>query len=1243
MKILAIRIRNLASLAGSTSIDFTTGPLATAGVFAITGPTGSGKSTILDALCLALYARTPRYRLAETGITVRDVPGSEISQGDVRGILRDGTAEGYAEVDFVGVDQQRYRAKWSVRRAYNRAEGSLQQYEIALKNLSTSRDISGRKSELQGEIERLVGLNFEQFTRSVLLAQGDFTAFLKANKDEKASLLEKLTGTQIYSEISRRIFERHRAENQLLGELNIKRGEIPVLTTEELAEFGRQKEELEKQALAADQAINLLTVEISWYEQMNLLQIGRKEAYDRHEEAVKGRLAAIGRIGYLQRVEAVQVVRPAVERLYGSREQSVEKMELLRHQLESLEELTTRQETIDRGLHEAQLDLTKKSEELDEAQPGLDKAKVLDVKLVEKAKQLGLAGEELQVIMQRHQELKQTLDTRKKEAIEADSTIVRLNEWQKQNASRQAVVDNESLILSRLQDAAALLEKQRTVATTLRQLEQEKNGLESEGKKLKVREEKKKAEWQKAQEEYDRNHAVLKELSLDFLEQEKSLIDAALVELSEATTHWELLRATQQEMERIVAKQGEQEQGLERARKDLTHAQSELATARIQREASRKALETVQLAASEGVEEMRAKLVANEPCPVCGSKDHPFALENPQLDRVLVTLTGKFQEDEQIYLKWLQEQGRQQQVVAHLQEEIESMQKDLAVRGTGLQELEKAWAACPVHTEAIKEPAAGRTGWLQGRRRETLEKQAGLQVQLQNAHRLQQQVETSRNDRDRLEKELLKIRDAIKDNGRGLEVTREKQEQQKRELQEAGERVEGIEQQLGGYLSSDHWFAGWKSNSCGVEKEIRALVVEWKAKAQELEKILLKRKTLHAQIGNYEEQMVVIEADRKGREEYLGGLDQQNMELRGQRDQLFAGRPVATVEQELKVAVENARKALDASRVEKENLDKLVTRTTAEKAQTGTAITELHERQDRAEGEIREWLSKYNREQQASLSMEDLEKLMKETPDWRKEEQAALRELDDTVMRAQTVLAERAAALGKHLEHGKPEREAGELENLLAETRSGLQKMTKELNEIDFRLKEDAGHKEKIGELLKQIEAQGQLVENWAKLNEVIGSADGKKFRQVAQEYTLDVLLRFSNVHLNRLSSRYVLQRIPDTLGLQVVDQDMGDEVRTVYSLSGGESFLVSLSLALGLASLTSNRMQVESLFIDEGFGTLDPNTLNIAMDALERLHQEGRKVGVISHVQEMTERTPVQIRVSKERSGMSRVEIVGV
>ena len=204
-----------------------------------------------------------------------------------------------------------------------------------------------------------------------------------------------------------------------------------------------------------------------------------------------------------------------------------------------------------------------------------------------------------------------------------------------------------------------------------------------------------------------------------------------------------------------------------------------------------------------------------------------------------------------------------------------------------------------------------------------------------------------------------------------------------------------------------------------------------------------------------------------------------------------------------------------------------------------------------------------------------------------------------------------------------------------------LSEMTAQKSECSFRLRTHEENKRKIAGFQQELSERRTMSERWAKLNELAGSADGAKFRRIAQGYTLDVLLSYANVQLRQLSQRYRLERVPDTLALQVIDQDMCDEIRTVHSLSGGESFLVSLALALGLSSLSSNRMKVESLFIDEGFGSLDAETLRVAMDALESLRTQGRKIGVISHVQEMTERIPVQIRVNRAGNGRSYLEVI--
>ena len=206
MKILTIRLKNLTSIEGTFEVDFTAEPLRSAGIFAISGPTGAGKSTILDALCLALYDKTPRFAASGENLYLSDVGENQVNQSDVKNILRRGTGEGFAEVDFIGITGRRYRSRWSVRRARSKATGSLQPQTIQVTDLDKEEELQGTKTELLNQLVALVGLTYEQFTRTVLLAQNDFATFLKSRESAKAELLEKLTGTEIYSRISREIY-----------------------------------------------------------------------------------------------------------------------------------------------------------------------------------------------------------------------------------------------------------------------------------------------------------------------------------------------------------------------------------------------------------------------------------------------------------------------------------------------------------------------------------------------------------------------------------------------------------------------------------------------------------------------------------------------------------------------------------------------------------------------------------------------------------------------------------------------------------------------------------------------------------------------------------------------------------------------------------------------------------------------------------------------------------------------------
>jgi len=280
MKILGIKIKNLASLEGESEIDFTEEPLKSAGIFAITGPMGAGKSTLLDALCLALFAKTPRNLNAkEQEIDIADVGPHTIAQGDVRSILSKGCANGFAEVKFVGIDGDHHQAKWIVRRSRNAIDGALQTDAVELINLTKKLTFpAARKTDVLMEIERLVGLNFEQFTRSVLLAQGEFTAFLKANKNQKSALLEKLTGTDIYSAISMEIFETNKNVTQAYRDLQVRMEGITLLSEEEMQQLNEQKKVLVASYELLDVENSQVVDDMNWHVTLQSLTNTTKEA-----------------------------------------------------------------------------------------------------------------------------------------------------------------------------------------------------------------------------------------------------------------------------------------------------------------------------------------------------------------------------------------------------------------------------------------------------------------------------------------------------------------------------------------------------------------------------------------------------------------------------------------------------------------------------------------------------------------------------------------------------------------------------------------------------------------------------------------------------------------------------------------------------------------------------------------------------------------------------------------------------
>ena len=388
MKILTIRGKNLASLAGEFEVDFTVEPLKNAGIFAITGSTGSGKSTLLDALCLALFDSTPRMTKArEAKVELADVRNKTIAQSDSRSVLRRGTAEGYAEVDFIALTGETYRSTWTVCRAGGKPSGVLRSVGLRLMNLSKNTEEQGTRKELLAKVSQLIGLSFEQFNRSVLLAQGDFAVFLKAKQAEKAEILEKLTGTEIYSRVSSSIYAKTKNADMEFRLLQERMKGVELLADDVLAALDEEKLLLSGSLAASKREEDTFSACLKWMEEKRSL-IRNKEKAENEWKGIQTEMeVSAARYALLARVEQAQEIRDVFMQSVATSVQLAANRKTLEERREQVRQTTVLFSKTQQELDTAKKAQTAWQEYLVGLTPQLNKAKELDVQITEKQKQ----------------------------------------------------------------------------------------------------------------------------------------------------------------------------------------------------------------------------------------------------------------------------------------------------------------------------------------------------------------------------------------------------------------------------------------------------------------------------------------------------------------------------------------------------------------------------------------------------------------------------------------------------------------------------------------------------------------------------------------------------------------------------------------------------------------------------------------------------------------------------------------
>jgi DNA repair protein SbcC/Rad50 len=1241
MKILAIRGRNLTSLAGDFTLALDEPPLDKLGLFAITGATGAGKSTLLDALCLALFDRTPRLN-GRGGVPVgrsEEKDDDRLHSHDVRGVLRRGAAEGFAEVDFQGTDGKRYRARWSVWRARNKAEGRFRPQELSLTEVASGQLFGRTKLEVLQAIEEKLGLSFDQFRRSALLAQGEFAAFLRADASERAELLERMTGTEVYSRVSIAAHERHKAEQAALDGMSQRLEAISRMPEEERAAA--------EGALAVEQAAQVqqeavlkeTSAALEWYrERTRLLASEREasEAWSRGEQAVA---AAAPREAQLAKVRAAEVFRMPVASVEAAERAGAEASAL---QASRAAEAAKFLADVDRRKDELrQAEAGRAAAQADEAaqQPALTEAARLDAQLV-------MERREAQEAAQRAESSR--ADEARQRQVLADLSI-------QEGAVRRAVEEARTWLAGQTRLEAIAKEWPRWEAELVRY--ERATGTEKESRLVATR---KGAEVKALREatgqrrqEWEAHQASLEKAQATATQAEAAVGEDAGAARRALRASLDARRETLRSLsvaqagaaldataEREALAEGE---GARREAEAAKTEAREAAARRVVLEASwteaRRALAQAQSA--QGFSSHRASLKDGEPCPLCGAKDHPYGRAEAALDGLVVEATARVGtlEAERAQTERVEASALVREQGARAREaQAETRRSTTGLRLAGHRE---AWGAARARMEAPLPPEApedtASAGWLDEALKGVL---ARLEAVRADEEAAEQRARAAKEARAALESWRSKVEAAGEALRRAeAEHTRAEQALQQAE-REAGQAAE-VQRQAIADLSPafqegwGDWEGRLAADPSGFRKRGSEQVKTWHVR-QEAFKVAQDREADGRQARATAEAKAetlrgVAEAHATASQRAAEALQRTQAE----RAKLLSGRPTEEVRAALRAAVDAATKVFEQARERAEAVGREAAVATARAEEATKAHQAAAAAQAQAQASLRALL------QGEGLVLEDVRALLAKGAAWCEKEARELAELHAAHERTRAVLDERRGQLKRHEASTAPTLPEPEVAAALARTQGQVETHRASAAKWKARLEQDHEARERHGAQLLVLEERRRAAGVWKTLHELIGSADGKKFKVFAQSLTLDALLLHANAHLQELARRYKLMRVPGhDLDLQVVDQDMGDEVRALASLSGGESFLVSLALALGLASLSSETAQVETLFIDEGFGTLDPETLEVALATLDALQATGRQVGIISHVSGLAERIGVQVRVVKQGGGRSRLVV---
>jgi len=1285
MRILELRLKNLNSLKGEWHIDFTDAAYLNDGIFAITGQTGAGKTTILDAICLALYAQTPRI--------------AKISKNSNEVMTRQ-TAECFAEV-VIEIDKARYRCRWGQRRARNKPEGNLQDATHEIVDAHTDELLDSKLTHTLARINDITGMDFEQFTRSILLAQGGFAAFLKAKPDDRADILEKITGTDIYATISMRTFNKLRDEKTALATLQAKISGLQLLTPDEITEHEEALKTQRQEQQQHKTHLDAVTQQINWLTDVEALR----------------QTIATGQTQLTQANEAKAQFAPEATRLHAAmRALEIEAIfSTLQTQREQLQNLQQQQRTVETTLPQqqarlqaadatvtsAQADAQQASKEWQRQQPIIKEVRQLD-------QSIGNIRQALTDKQQQYTAMAERFTQRSDELTEKQTALDELKVQQSQQQDYLSTHTQDATLADNDYGLAGFGRDAKMLKTLLNHNAQRLN----ESKADQVRLDKfdqmlvtiatklsdnasasKQTQERLAHCEKNRQDLLAGKSthqlhqSINQLGRHQQLLDTISSDYQQALALDDDLTQRNTEIKPLTARITQYEQ-------EYTRLETVISGLQQQKQQQQEHLQTLQSLAQ--LQDYFVALQEGKPCALCGSITHPYH-DNPPAEFAQVLQDAQAGQDisqhkQSQHLRHAidtvsQDIDQRTITLQHTREQQFLAQSDLQTLQQQIQNIQAQKNTLHTHADnTIDElkKAVESHGFINN-----IIKKSSLSSQSLNSSQLQLYIDNIQDDKNNVAVIIADINERlakyeqletdISEQQRQAEHNRQQQvalEQQQASTQAERSMVKqrlaieqkdlvasfvqlaSLQEQMTTLLQTlslslpQPLLDSIAAQLCVEATTVDTCMAELSALYRTLQNQLNAWTQAKEDINLAAHRLEVLNADRDA-------LTRQKVELSDQLSEL--DKKTAAEQQHLDKVV-CARQALSAApdiEAIAQQLQDAVKHTTdslaTSRQHAETARQQLQYIQNDIKKIAKDIEAAIAQEQQLSSQFAraltdhgftDEQRFVAARLDKSEREQLLQRDkaLSDEVSVLQNRLADHQQSLQDKRQQHKTLQSLAELP--LAVLQSEQRDAQQNYDAIGMKiggtqqiLANNTANQDQYSEQQRAIDVQRQRSQIWEQLNQLIGQSDGKKYRTFAQGLTFQVMISHANTQLQKMSDRYLLiHDDSNALELNVIDNYQGGDIRSTKNLSGGEGFIISLALALGLSQMASHNIRVDSLFLDEGFGTLDEESLDIALDTLTSLQQEGKLIGIISHVQALKERIMIQIQVKKLSGGFSQI-----